>query len=311
MNKPASPLAPDAAYLTVRQAAQYLHLNDKKIYALAASGAIPATKVTGKWLFPRRLLDDWLHESAHGGLLTDRLMIAGSDDPLLASAVAFLAAELGDSALVAICPTGTRGGLELLARGRANACGIHWGPAGASDEQHARLLAAYPGHERWARVHMARRRQGVILSPGLGPVADFADLIKRKPRWALRQSGAGSQHFLQSVLHDHYAAAESLNAVATALSERHAASLVARGRADCAPGVQSAAQEFALGFLPLGWEMFDLVVPRPVVFARLFQRLLDLLAGERLQEIAAGLGGYDLTPLGRVLDTAQGSTRAE
>ena len=59
----------EESYLTVRQLAQYVHLNEKKIYALIKEGRVPATKVSGKWLFPRRLVDEWLIESAHGKFL--------------------------------------------------------------------------------------------------------------------------------------------------------------------------------------------------------------------------------------------------
>ena len=34
-------------FMTVRQVAEYLQLNEKKIYALATEEKIPATKVTG------------------------------------------------------------------------------------------------------------------------------------------------------------------------------------------------------------------------------------------------------------------------
>ena len=42
-------------FLSVKQTASYLQLNEKKIYELANQGTIPATKVTGKWMFPREL----------------------------------------------------------------------------------------------------------------------------------------------------------------------------------------------------------------------------------------------------------------
>ena len=71
----------DNRFMTVRQVAEYLQLNEKKIYALATKEKIPATKVTGKWMFPRELVDHWMLESAHGVVFTDRLMIAGSEDP--------------------------------------------------------------------------------------------------------------------------------------------------------------------------------------------------------------------------------------
>ncbi|MCZ6575092.1 MAG: helix-turn-helix domain-containing protein, partial [Gammaproteobacteria bacterium] len=47
-------------FLSVKQVAEYLHLNEKKVYTLVGEGKIPATKVTGKWLFPRHLIDQWM-----------------------------------------------------------------------------------------------------------------------------------------------------------------------------------------------------------------------------------------------------------
>ena len=291
--------------LTVHEVAAYLRINERKVYELVREGSLPATKAAGKWLFPRRLIEEWLLESTHGGVLADRLLVAGSDDPLLASALAFLAADVGDSALVAVSPTGTRRGLELLSRRRANVCGIHWGSAEESDAQHWRLVRAYVGHAGWTLVRMARREQGVMLSPRAAHRAHLEALATPDLRWVLRQPGAGSQHFLRSTFHDRGLNLDALTVADTALTERHAASLIVQDRADCAPGVRSAAAEFGLQFLPLGWESFDLVLPQSVYFRRLFQGLLALIGSERGRGIAAALQGYDLSPLGQlVTDTA-------
>jgi excisionase family DNA binding protein len=295
-------------YLTSKQAAGYLHLTEKKLYELAASGAVPATKATGKWLFPKRLLDEWLVESAHGGAMTDRIVVGGSDDPLLAAAICALAADLAGDALVAYSPTGTRLGLELLARRKTNVAAIHWGPVESSRTVHAQLVAAHPGSREWAIVRMANREQGVILRPGFAEGDSLSALAARRARWAMRQSGAGSQHFLDLALREVGIDADRLDVAGIALSERHAAALVARGDADCAPGAASAAAEFGLAFLPLGWEAFDFVVPRAVFFRSLFHRLLDTLRGERLRPIAASLSGYDLSDLGRVVSGPAGAS---
>ena len=53
-------------FLTVAEAARYLRLNPRSVYLLAQRGGIPASRVTGKWLFPVHLLDEWV-ESARGG----------------------------------------------------------------------------------------------------------------------------------------------------------------------------------------------------------------------------------------------------
>ena len=286
--------------LTAREAAAFLHLNEKKLYALANSREIPAARVGGKWLFPRAMLEEWLLEQAHGGALTDRLLITGSDDPLLSATVAALAPALGSDAFIAYSPTGTLAGLELLARRRASVCALHWGGVEHSAQQHATLLRRFAPHRQWALVRLALREQGVILRRGLA-LDGIGTLAAFDYRWAMRQTGAGSAHFLESALASRGFSVADCSAVATAHTEREAAALVAREDADCAPGTRGAAAEFGLGFLPLGWEAFDLALPREVVFRHLFQNLLSAFGGPAARALAGRLGGYDLTPLGQVI----------
>src|SRR3974390_124962 len=47
-------------FLTTSEAADYLRLGERKLYELVTAGAIPCSKVTGKWLFPRHELDLWV-----------------------------------------------------------------------------------------------------------------------------------------------------------------------------------------------------------------------------------------------------------
>ena len=44
-------------FMSVKQVAGYLQINEKKVYALVGDGMIPASKITGKWLFPKDLVD--------------------------------------------------------------------------------------------------------------------------------------------------------------------------------------------------------------------------------------------------------------
>lgn len=290
----------DGPCLNAREAAAWLQLNEKKLYELANKRDIPAVRIGGKWLFPRALLLEWLHEQAHGGVLTDRLLISGSDDPLLSAAVAALAADLGSEACVAYSPTGTLAGLELLARRRTNVCALHWGSVETSAAQHALLLRRFAQHPQWTLLRLAHREQGVILRRGL-EVDGIETLAAFDYRWAMRQHGAGSRHFLESALASRGFRPEDCTVVAEARSEREAAGIVAREEADCAPGTRAAAAEFGLGFVALGWEAFDLALPREILFRDLFQRLLTRYGGAEMQALAGRLGGYDLAPLGRLV----------
>src|SRR5437868_13590490 len=73
--------------LTTDEAASYLRLSERKLYELVAKNAVPCTKATGRWLFPRAALDGWVM----AGLMTPTALanvaappiVGGSHDPLL------------------------------------------------------------------------------------------------------------------------------------------------------------------------------------------------------------------------------------
>jgi molybdate-binding protein len=267
-------------------------------------GRIPATRLTGKWLFPRDLVDQWLLESSHGGLLTDRIVIAGSDDPLLYRAVTLMAAELQGRALVSYAAIGTQLGLSVLARRRADVCALHWGPDTESLQRHPALLRQHVQHKDWILVRLFRREQGLIMAPGLWTGGSRVEqLFSPEVRWVARQEGAGSQRFLREIIAEHRLDPADRRTTARAYSERDAASAIATGQADVAPGVRAAAGEFGLEFLPLGWEAFDLAMSRGIFFRTLFRGLLDVLRGAECQRLAQVFGGYDCAELGNIVWT--------
>lgn len=324
MGKDPTPLrrdtAPGAAgdageprFLSVRQVAEYLQVNEKKVYALASEGKIPGTKITGKWLFPRELVDQWLLESSHGGVLVDRLMLAGSDDPLLHRVLGNLTSEVQARALFSYAPTGTRLGLSLLASGRADACALHWGPAEESHLRHPALISGFAQHHQWVLVRGFRREQGLIVSRALAETAQgsdraltVAEVLAGRHAWVLRQDGAGSQRFFQELLAHEGISGDDLNVVGRANSEHEAAATIAMGSADVAPGARSAATEAGLGFVSMGWEAFDFALYRGIFFRTLFQRLLDELKTPATHDLARALGGYDLGEAGKLVWASQG-----
>jgi excisionase family DNA binding protein len=288
-------------FMSVKQVASYLQLNEKKIYTLVNEGKIPATKVTGKWMFPRELIDRWMMDSAHGGLLTDRLVIAGSDDPLLYRVVTGFARDVNALAQVSYTPTGTRLGLELLQASRVDVSALHWGPGEESGTRHPALLRQHSRHGHWVLIRAFTREQGLIVGPdAAGQTRDPEQLVSPAFRWVQRQAGAGAQRFLME-LRKSSTAAQSLNVTATALSEREAASAIVLGQADVAPGARAAAAEAGLDFIPFGVEAFDFALPRNIWFRRLFQDLLSRLQSGECRQMADLLGGYDFAQSGDLI----------
>ena len=54
--------------MSTKEVAHYLGIHEKQVYALIKSKRIPSTRVTGKWIFPRRLIDEWIELNAQKGL---------------------------------------------------------------------------------------------------------------------------------------------------------------------------------------------------------------------------------------------------
>ena len=305
--RPAAAPEPDAGaadglprFMGVRQIARYLQVNEKKVYSLVADGLIPATKVTGKWLFPRDLVDQWLLESSHGGLLADRMLIAGSDDPIIYRAIMHVANEIQARALISYTSTGTQLGLSLLARRRADICGVHWGPAEESKQRHPALLKQHPSHNDWILVRIFLREQGLMVATGLAG-SDPELLFAHENRWVMRQEGAGSQRFLQEIITRHGLNPAARRISMRAYSERDAASSIAMGYADVGIGIRAAATEFGLDFMPIGWEAFDFAMHRGMFFRTLFQKLIDYLRSTECQRLAQKFGGYDFRQTGNLV----------
>ena len=106
-------------YLNTREVAAYLKLNEKKIYALVAAGQLPAARISGKWLFPRDLVDRWVEENTFypssgvmGAMLDDLLVMQGSDDWLLSTCVEALARR-SDEFQIVEARIGSLAGLPL------------------------------------------------------------------------------------------------------------------------------------------------------------------------------------------------------
>ena len=50
--------------LSTKQVAKLLNINEKMVYSLIADKGLPATKITGKWLFPQYLVEQWVEVGA-------------------------------------------------------------------------------------------------------------------------------------------------------------------------------------------------------------------------------------------------------
>jgi excisionase family DNA binding protein len=290
----------DQIYLTTEEAAAYLRLKERKLYDLVAKDAVPCTKVSGKWLFPRAALDRWLEAGLAWpeGLRPAAAppIIGGSQDSLLEVAVRDSGCGL------ALLAEGSQAGLDRLLRGEVAIAAIHLHATPDDDAANLAAVGAQPSLHDAVVIGFARREQGLLVAPGnpLG-LTGIASAVERKARFARRQQGAGAQLLLTSLLErEAVPLARMIVAEGVCATGQDLALAVRTGRADCGIASRAIATAFGLAFLPLVWEHVDLAMRRRSYFEAGTQTLLAWMRGPAMAARARELGGYDLAASGAV-----------
>ncbi len=300
--------------LTVPEAARHLRLNPRSVYLLAQRGAIPATRVTGKWLFPEHLLDEWLETSARqrgraghppGGARARQspgtLFAAGSDDPALEMLLDALQGQPG-SPLLFMATIGSTGGLRTLGEGRADLAWAHLVDP-ESGEYNLPHLPRYLAGRPAVLVNLFHRDLGLVVWTG-NPrkLRGVGDLARRGLRFVNRQPGSGTRHFTDAALARAGASPSAIAGYRDEVSTHWAVGLrVLRGEADTGVATRSVAHALSLGFVPLTRERFDMVIPKETFFRAGIQALVEAVRSEAFRRGLERLGGYDAGQAGRVL----------
>lgn len=285
---------------TTAEAAEYLRLKERKLYELVADGAIPCTKVTGKWLFAKAELDFWLASSMvrPKNLRPPEPMpiIGGSHDPLLEWAL-----REGGSGLANLAE-GSEAGLARFEEGSIVAAALHLHALDGEGDPNVAALQKRASFHDAVLIGFAKREQGFLVAAGnpLG-LATIADVVKRKAHMAVRPKGAGAQLLLLSLLHR---AGLKYNQLMPAMLVCPTGSDIAQsiraGRTDCGIATRSVANAAGLAFVSIAWERFDIVTRHRDYFRAPMQAFLGILPTLVFAARAQELGGYELSQSGKV-----------
>jgi len=229
------------------------------------------------------------------------LRFAGSHDP----AVSLLAARFPQrctGCTLEVAFPGSLGGLIALAEGKADLAGCHLWDAESDTYNVPFVRRLLPGR-RVALVTLAHRRLGFIVPPGNpAGLTAVSDLARPGLRFINRQRGAGTRVWLDAQLHAHGLAAGDVAGYTTEVATHsEVARAVAEGHADTGMGVEAAALAYALDFVLLTTERYDLVIPAEVFATEPARGLTDWLASAEGRAAIADLGGYETGETGRVV----------
>lgn len=294
--------------LSTKEVAQLLGVNEKMVYALIPEKGLPATKVTGKWLFPKHLVEQWIENSTRNfpspasplppyhGLL----IVAGSDDPLLERTLN-LFNKVYPGHLAVYGNVGSFGGLNAL---RHNLCHMASSHLMQEDDGDFNFrFASEELREPPAVVNFCFREQGLVLAKG-NPhsIRSAADLGKKGLRVVNRPLSTGTRLLFDGQLRKAGISAETVAGYGHEVHRHLDVGLeVLSGRADTGPAIRAVAGMLGLDFLPLGRERFDLLISRARFFDKGVQFFLGLLHEPTFRRMAEELEGYDLSQSGRTV----------
>jgi excisionase family DNA binding protein len=296
--------------MNTKEVAKYLGIHEKQVYALIRSKRIPSTRVTGKWVFPKRLIDEWIESNAKVGLEKARqktrhiegaLLASGSNDPILDMLQTYMKKSYPEFYIFS-ANTGSTDGLKALNMGYTDIAWSHlFDPK--SGEYNLPFLSMYLPNVKPVVVNLFSRDLGFVVAPK-NPfhIRGFEDLTQKGVRFINRQKGSGTR-----VLFDY-----RLNRLKISSSEIHGyerevythfevgLSILSK-EADVGIATIAVSKLLGLPFIPITQERFDMILDQSTFFEKGIQAFIEILNSEGFRNRVEGLGSYDFKNSGKIL----------
>lgn len=144
-------------------------------------------------------------------------------------------------------------------------------------------------------IACSRRMQGLMVrKEHASAITSFPDLVERGLRFVNRQPGSGTRMLVDHLLHEQGLSGHRLIGAGEHIENSHVsvALCIASGVADAGIGIETAALQFGLHFIPVIEENYFLACLTSTSEHPAIAHLRHVLAGEGWQAILAGLPGY-------------------
>ncbi len=294
--------------LTTKEVSKFLNINEKMVYSLVSEKGLPASKITGKWLFPKNLVEQWIethttnypHTVENPSVSQAVLIITGSNDLLLDKVISLFNSNFSNHIAV-FGNLGSMGGLQAL---RQNACHIASSHLLQENEDDYNFEFANRELDRMpAIVNFCRREQGVLIPKGNpAQIKTIADLAQPGLRIVNRPLGTGTRLLLDQELKKAGIRGDKIDGYENEVTRHFDVGLeILAGRAVAGLGIHAVADLLGLDFVPLRWERYDLMIFKERFFDANVQSFLGLLHDEQFFEMAKFMAGYDVGRSGRML----------
>ncbi|GAC1408259.1 MAG: substrate-binding domain-containing protein [Burkholderiaceae bacterium] len=196
-----------------------------------------------------------------------------------------------------------RGSLEAvsaLARGSCDIAGFHV-PIGALEKS----VFAHFAHlllPRHRLIHLASRRQGIMVARG-NPlnIWSIRDLLREELVFVNRQLGSGTRLILDLLLENEGVPSTAIRGFDNVeLTHAAVAAYIASGKADAGLGVEAAARQFGLDFVPMVSERYFFLCDENTLHHPQFAPIVALLQTNEFKSKVTALPGYSADHTGEI-----------
>jgi len=193
--------------------------------------------------------------------------------------------------------------LSSLCRAQCDLAGFHV-PLGETGR------GLWGHYARWIKprqqkvIRLVIRTQGLIVAPGNPKrIRGIADLGRSSIRFVNRQRGSGTRILLDGLLREAGLDPASIAGYGTGeFTHAAVAAFVSSGIVDAAFGVEPAARQFKLDFIPVARERYMLACRNESLDAPPVQELIELLRSGKLSEVLGSVPGYEFDDPGAVVE---------
>ncbi len=296
--------------MSTKEVAKYLSIHEKQVYALIKSKKIPSTRVTGKWVFPKKLIDEWIDSSAKGGLEQARsksrkiegaFLASGSNDPILDMLHTYMKKSYPEFYIFS-ANTGSTDGLKALNLGYTDIAWSHlFDPK--TNEYNIPFLSTYLPQKKPVVVNLFLRELGFVVAPK-NPlnIRSFEDLAQKKVRLINRQKGSGTRILLDHHLKRLRITPSKINGYEKEVYTHFEVGLsILSKEADVGIATIAVSKLLGLPFIAITQESFDMILDQSTFFEKGIQAFIEILNSQEFRNRVERLGSYDFKNSGKIL----------
>lgn len=223
------------------------------------------------------------------------VIFSGSHDLALEGVASHLAKHVNLLSL----PVGSLDGLVNLRQGLCQLSGSHL--LDENGEYNTPFVKHLFPERNVEIVTLAYRTQGLMLASGNPKgIKKIADIARPNVRFVNRNAGSGTRLWLDAELRKQKIPVEKITGYEDQVkTHSEAANLVIQNKVDVSLGLQAAAHQNGLDFIPLFEERYDLVLP--LEQEKNLNPVLDYIQTANFREMLASLTGYNASHSGETV----------